>query len=209
MSDSQIHTPTYEAEVDAAGLAIARLLDEYAVATEPMTTSHRMAEAALDAAEVVRREAFPPSPTALVLLEVERERAAQDRKFGEQNHPNGTGELLTISGARMDQLAYIVRDMVERARAEGREIHWSLIAFEEVFEAMAETDPVKLRAELVQCSATFAAWIESIDRGRQSVDGWTRGAMVDADTASRIPRRTIEQRLPLHRGRPIRDDPQA
>lgn len=34
---------------------------------------------------------------------------------------------------------------------------------EEVFEAMAESDLVKLRAELVQTSAVCVAWIEDID----------------------------------------------
>ena len=37
----------------------------------------------------------PPtqSPTDFVLQEIGRERIAQDAKWGEQNHPDGTGEM--------------------------------------------------------------------------------------------------------------------
>lgn len=35
---------------------------------------------------------------------------------------------------------------------------------DEFYEAMAERDPAKLRAELLQVSAVAAAWVESIDR---------------------------------------------
>lgn len=41
---------------------------------------------------------------------------------------------------------------------------WLLIALEEALEAFSETDPVKLRAELVQLGAVVVAWIEAIDR---------------------------------------------
>jgi hypothetical protein len=40
---------------------------------------------------------------------------------------------------------------------------WRAVLLEEVFEAMAESDLVKLRAELVQTSAVCVAWIEDID----------------------------------------------
>jgi hypothetical protein len=152
------------------------------------------------------------APTARVLFEVEAERDRQDRLWGEQNHANGTGEHLRLAGCQMYQLAAFVRDMINRARASGGEVHWSLIAFEEVFEAMAESEPGKLRAELIQCAATFAAWAESIDRGKQPADGWIRGALIDTNTAERITRRVAERIKdgePIYPGRPIRDNPQA
>jgi hypothetical protein len=45
---------------------------------------------------------------------------------------------------------------------------WMHVLIEEVFEALAEEDPAKLRAELVQVAAVCAAWITDIDgRGSQ------------------------------------------
>ena len=41
---------------------------------------------------------------------------------------------------------------------------WDAILLEEVFEALAESDPVRRRAELVQVAAVAAAEIEAIDR---------------------------------------------
>jgi hypothetical protein len=38
------------------------------------------------------------------------------------------------------------------------------IALEEVFEALVETDPAKLRDELLQVAAVAVAWVEAIDR---------------------------------------------
>ena len=44
------------------------------------------------------------------------------------------------------------------------DVTWVLIAVEEVCEAFAETDPAKLRTELIQAAAVLTAWVEAIDR---------------------------------------------
>jgi hypothetical protein len=41
---------------------------------------------------------------------------------------------------------------------------------EEVREAMAESDPAKLRVELVQVAAVSVAWIEALDRRMDAAD---------------------------------------
>jgi hypothetical protein len=92
-----------------------------------------------------------------VLVEVGRERVAQDAKWGEQNHRDGTGhDCDKVTADRQ-------RRACERAFREGWG-SWSHILREEVAEAMAESDPAKLRAELIQVAAVAVAWVEAIDR---------------------------------------------
>jgi len=90
-----------------------------------------------------------------------QERDAQDRKWGEQNHPNGTGSWEFQASATM------MRDRCQAAFRSG-EGTWEHVLSEEIYEAYAEEDPEKLRAELVQCGAVIIAWIESIDRARRA-----------------------------------------
>jgi hypothetical protein len=93
-----------------------------------------------------------------VLAEVQAERERQDEQWGEQNHPDGTG----IAPAQTE-LADNAKATCQQAFAEGRG-DWAHILFEEVREALAESDPVKLRAELVQVAAVAVAWVAAIDR---------------------------------------------
>lgn len=97
-----------------------------------------------------------PLPSG-ALTEVAAERAAQDARWGEQNHPNGTG----ASGDRM--AANVARTACDMAHGAGLDT-WRLILAEEVAEAFAESDPARLRAELVQVAAVATAWAEAIDR---------------------------------------------
>jgi hypothetical protein len=93
-----------------------------------------------------------------VLYEIRAERARQDEKFGDQSgHPDGTG------GPRWQRQAVLDRWRCQVAAKNGR-VTWEHILTEEVSEAYAESDPVKLRAELVQIGAVACAWIEAIDR---------------------------------------------
>lgn len=92
-----------------------------------------------------------------VYLELEAERLRQDKRWGEQNHPDGTG--LPIQ-ARM---AVFKRKTCETKFRHG-EGAWADILMEEVAEALAESDPSALRAELVQVAAVSLAWVEAIDR---------------------------------------------
>jgi len=91
------------------------------------------------------------------LAEVAAERARQDAKWGEQDHPDGTGggnAIAAAVGARMQ---------CQLAAKEGA-LTWRDVMREEVGEAFAETDPAKLRAELIQVAAVAVAWAEAIDR---------------------------------------------
>jgi hypothetical protein len=92
-----------------------------------------------------------------VLTEVATERAAQDAKWGEQNHPDGTG------GPVMRSEADAMRGRCQFLADHGG-VDWRAIILEEVYEALAEEDSAKLRTELIQVAAVATAWIEAIDR---------------------------------------------
>ncbi|MFF8409014.1 hypothetical protein [Streptomyces omiyaensis] len=87
---------------------------------------------------------------------VDTERQAQLAKFGDQKHPDGTGS--PIQAVEADK----ARAGCQAAFARG-EGTWMHVLVEEVFEALAEEDLVRLRAELVQVAAVAAAWIHDID----------------------------------------------
>jgi hypothetical protein len=102
--------------------------------------------------------------TAAVLDEVAAERVRQDATWGEQNHPDGTGpeeEILAAWPAA--SLATYARNNCQR-QAEMGIVTWLDILGEEVAEALAESDPARLRTELVQIAAVAVAWAEAIDR---------------------------------------------
>lgn len=121
-----------------------------------------------------------PYPTILprsarVLEEVSYERQRQDAKWGEQNHPNGTGDDVALMhgvtlpkphprvAVTMGTLAHVARQVTDRAADDGS-VTYADILLEEVGEAFAEADPAALRAELIQVAAVAVAWVEKIDR---------------------------------------------
>ena len=97
------------------------------------------------------------SKTHFVLLEVAEERAHQDNKWGTQHHPNGTGGLVAQA------LSAVYREECDNDVKKGLTT-WKVILLEEVYEALAEEDPAKLREELVQVCAVACSWVEAIDR---------------------------------------------
>ncbi len=101
------------------------------------------------------------APLSRVLLEVEAERVQQDAKWGVQSHPLGAGEPWYVS-----KRDYAIKDVDEAAQ--NGSITWGLILREEHYEAMAEGDPQKCRAELIQVAAVAVAMIEYIDRSANS-----------------------------------------
>jgi hypothetical protein len=107
--------------------------------------------------------ASPAERVLTVLAEVAEERVRQDARWGEQNHPDGTGPGALLFGIGFDQWAHAVRQAVDRA-ARAHRSEWASILLEEVFEALAEGDPVRLRVELVQVAAVAVSWAEAIDR---------------------------------------------
>jgi hypothetical protein len=115
-------------------------------------------------------------PTHTVLDDVLDERLRQEAKWGEQNHPDGT----EASDSRIRFAEKCKQHCHEEARA--GTLTWLDILQEEVAEARAESDPSKLRAELVQVAAVAVTWIEAIDRRdlRVAVTPKGRDALVKA-----------------------------
>lgn len=108
----------------------------------------------------------------MVLQAISEERIIQDAKWGEQNHPDGTGENLTFlwgpASANLDMRTGAELAAHFKAACDGQfdvnAGNWRGILLEEVFEALAESDPVKLRTELLQVAAVVVAWVEAIHR---------------------------------------------
>lgn len=105
---------------------------------------------------------------------VAEERDRQNAKWGEQNHPDGTGPdsrpLRPEQGFNFMQgnvpaslLSDAFKAATDRHAAAGV-CTFADILLEEVFEAVAESDPKKLRAELIQVAAVAQQWVEAIDR---------------------------------------------
>jgi hypothetical protein len=105
-----------------------------------------------------------------IAVEVLFERDRQDAKWGEQNHPDGTGpQTRPLSGVVYGDADQAVR-LAARAqfatddRAAIGKVTWTNILLEEVFEAIAEADPTRLRTELIQVAAVAQQWAEALDR---------------------------------------------
>lgn len=98
--------------------------------------------------------------------DVVAERDRQDRKWGQQSHPDGTGARVEVVPL------WDAVDFAEWAKhatdssAQAGEVTWRHILLEEVAEAFAESDPELLRTELVQVAAVAVQWVEAIDRRR-------------------------------------------
>jgi hypothetical protein len=108
-----------------------------------------------------------------ILEEVADERERQDEKWGQQNHPSGTGwdRRFGVRTGRYAEMRDDARNLCE-ARAGAKRLTWFDILCEEFFEYAAEYDPALERAELVQLAACCVARIEHIDRGNE-VKPWT------------------------------------
>lgn len=114
-----------------------------------------------------------------VLNEIAHEATRSIGKHGEQRHlPMGTGpETLPLAvkphigdlRPHVSAESLAVRatlDTKSHSATEGDDTcTWWLILREEVFEAAAEDDPAKLRAELVQVAAVALKMIDAIDHG--------------------------------------------
>lgn len=95
-----------------------------------------------------------------LLYEIAAERHRQDLKWGEQNHPDGTG------GEEATYLADALRAWCDESHGKGTGT-WASILVEEVAEALAEADEDKLAVELLQSAAVAVGWVESIRRRQQ------------------------------------------
>ena len=95
------------------------------------------------------------SHTYDVGAEIIQERRRQDLKWGEQNHPSGTGSFYKRKAA-------LAKKRCQNPLND--QDSWDLILLEEVYEALAETNELKVREELIQVAAVAMAWVECIDR---------------------------------------------
>jgi hypothetical protein len=106
----------------------------------------------------------------MIIRDLRVERIAQEMKWGTQSHPDGTGptlssltsgpELITSgSNSELAQSAIARCDELHRSGAGT----WENILTEEWAEALATSDPIELRRELIQVMAVAAAWIADID----------------------------------------------
>lgn len=121
-----------------------------------------------------------PATTTPILAEIAAERARQEAKWGQQNHPDGTGPKTTpvaeivrgkanaiVNRHYAFGLAFQAKSATD-AHAKDGTITYADIFLEEVFEALAEEDQDKLRTELIQCAAVAVAWAEKIDRDQKA-----------------------------------------
>lgn len=104
--------------------------------------------------------------TLFVLSEVLNERRRQHAKWGQQDLLDGTGPgMLEDISTGVTSAADAQRACMERAR--DGDLTYSDILWEEFAEAMEESDPARLRAELLQVAAVAVQWVEAIDRRKQ------------------------------------------
>lgn len=110
----------------------------------------------------------PANITSAVLAEIAGERASQDTRWGVGDHPDGTGsEFRWMEGMDANQPAWMqaaeAKESLEQAVLTSQATYRHIL-LEEVCEAFAESDPERLRAELIQVAAVAVAHIENIDR---------------------------------------------
>lgn len=94
-----------------------------------------------------------------IAAEIAAERRRQVSRWGRQDHPSA-GPAGTEPFVPVVERCKALND----ARMETGGHSWDAILLEEVFEALAEPDPVRRRVELLQVAAVAAAEIEAIDR---------------------------------------------
>jgi len=112
-----------------------------------------------------------------IAAEIAAERTAQDERFGRQDHPDldprdidaVTRHLYAFRARRWQEINAERAQLTTSWRCPSEQaphVHtaWDGVLLEEVYEALAESDPERLRAELVQVAAVAVAWIQAIDR---------------------------------------------
>ncbi|MFF5778127.1 NUDIX hydrolase [Streptomyces virginiae] len=136
------------------------LINQIVRSTPIGATDQLAADLTVHTAVWVGKNVLPNTPgLAPFVADVDAERSRQLAKFGDQRHTDGTG------GEHYEALAGVHRRTCERA-AQHPELgqRWALVLLEEVYEALAESDPARLRAELIQIAAVCAAWVSDLDR---------------------------------------------
>lgn len=91
----------------------------------------------------------------LILDRVNKERSDQDKQWGQQHHPPHRGSV------------QMYRAKADAYKNVGNNDAWDFILLEEVYEALAETDPDLMQEELIQVAAVAVAWAEDIEREKR------------------------------------------
>lgn len=105
--------------------------------------------------------------TKTALRAIKAERATQDARWGEQNHPMISDTHPMISDTQAPSAMRQLADYQKRTnarRAEQGTLEWYAILLEEVYEAFAETDPAKQLEEMTQVAAVATAIMEMLQR---------------------------------------------
>lgn len=142
-------SPTMTDQVRAKWEAVARELEELKTKTQP---------GGVDGVSI--HSSLKDFECASVLMSLALERRRQDQKWGQQNHLDGTASPWWKEFGHTSDLA---KQLCGRAAEQGS-LTWFHILHEEMCEAFEETDPKKLRVELIQTAAVIVAWIEAIER---------------------------------------------
>jgi hypothetical protein len=109
------------------------------------------------------RQRKESSPLAEIFELIAAEVAAQDEKWGEQNHPANGGRNAESGRAYAQRQADAWKGF-NAGRVDDDTIGWDGILYEEAFEAFAEEDPQAREAELVQTAAVVVNAILSLRR---------------------------------------------
>jgi hypothetical protein len=105
---------------------------------------------------------------------------AAERDRHAANHPDGTGQGASMLGMPMAAIAKQLRAVNEDLQTAGSQVWWTRVSeaelragsgprwlpilLEAAFQAGAESDPARLRAELLHVAGVTAAWIDALDR---------------------------------------------
>ena len=93
---------------------------------------------------------------------IEEEVKRQQDLWGEQNHP----DVPELNGWDWEAKAYSWKQENALRNTTGK-LAWDGNLLEEVYEALAESDPEKLKTELVQVAAVAVTWIKCIERRKK------------------------------------------
>jgi hypothetical protein len=99
---------------------------------------------------------------------VDTERQAQLAKWGDQHHPDmaGTDDVQEEARRMFARFAANYQTLNSGEfdpRDPDASVDWTGILLEEVYEAVSEKDPAKLRTELIQVAAVCAAWVHDLN----------------------------------------------
>ena len=117
----------------------------------------------------VHAPAHPHLPrTPGVLQEILAERGRQVVRYGDNSDlEDGTGPRVQwafpLLYARADRIEMAFRVGYERYEERNGKPTWMHLVREEVAEAFKESDPVRLREELLQVAALCVSWVEKLD----------------------------------------------